>query len=123
MQGDRELLELAAKSAGLVIVDRSAPVSLYIASDGCHGGVLWNQLTDDGDALRLSVKLEIDESLLTKRKYHRGRLIEQVWTFGIDRETDEFFVEIVSDRNGRYKTDIGSNKTQNHLKWWALKHQ
>ena len=59
---DRELLKLAAKAAG---------ISLYIEpmSPGCQfeedrklysdlrGSVEWNPLTDDGDALRLAVKL------------------------------------------------------------------
>jgi hypothetical protein len=54
---DRELLELAAKAAGLIVIGRFAPVSIHVASDGCKGGVHWNPLTDDGDALRLAVKL------------------------------------------------------------------
>ena len=54
---DRELLENAAKAAGLRIVDKSPPVSLYIESEGCKGGSFWNPLSDDGDALRLAVKL------------------------------------------------------------------
>jgi hypothetical protein len=52
---DRELLELAAKAAGM-----GAPVSI------CQTGICfewgegyWNPLTDDGDALRLAVKLGI----------------------------------------------------------------
>ena len=62
---DRELLELAAKAAGLKHVDYSG-----IDYDGRLGIVLvdeigrhcsdWNPLADDGDALRLAVKLEID---------------------------------------------------------------
>lgn len=57
----RELLELAAKAAD---------VSLYaVWSDfgnfegyraGSLNGDAWNPLTDDGDALRLAVKLRID---------------------------------------------------------------
>ena len=50
---DKELLELAAKAAGYAICldgDRQP----YIK------GVYWNPLTDDGDALRLAVKLNID---------------------------------------------------------------
>ena len=54
---DRKLLELAAKAAGIKVVDDNAPISLYIESDGCKGGVQWNPLTDDGDAFRLAVKL------------------------------------------------------------------
>ena len=63
---DRELLELAAKAAGLKIHARHqaerdtlidpAAASLWIV-DHSTG---WNPLTDDGDALRLAVKLRID---------------------------------------------------------------
>jgi hypothetical protein len=45
---DKELLELAAKAAGLEVV---TPTML------AHGQ--WNPLTDDGDALRLAVKLRL----------------------------------------------------------------
>lgn len=52
MSNDRELLELAAKAAGIASnglgdcfdMDREAP---------------WNPLSDDGDALRLAVKLQL----------------------------------------------------------------
>lgn len=47
---DREMLELAAKAAG-VVVDADGRFEFP------HG--LWNPLNDDGDALRLAVKLEI----------------------------------------------------------------
>jgi len=51
---DRELLELAAKAAGIDYYTRAQ-----------SGGMLtdngeWNPLTDDGDALRLAAKLGID---------------------------------------------------------------
>ena len=45
---DRELLELAAKAAGLEVV---TPTMLTYGQ--------WNPLTDDGDALRLAVKLQM----------------------------------------------------------------
>lgn len=52
---DRELLELAAKAAG---------ISFFVDSRGremqMHGGLMpapWNPLTDDSDALRLAVRL------------------------------------------------------------------
>ena len=53
---DRELLEAAAKAAGIrgLWVD----VGLNIGSDA--NPIIWNPLTDDGDALRLAVKLRID---------------------------------------------------------------
>jgi hypothetical protein len=69
---DRELLELAAKAAGIDYYTRAQ-----------SGGMLtdngeWNPLTDDGDALRLAVKLGIDVSFPLYRKpdpptVHAGR--------------------------------------------------
>jgi hypothetical protein len=49
---DRELLELAAKAAGLVIYDWTDIDVPLVEFEG-----MWNPLTDDGDALRLAVKL------------------------------------------------------------------
>lgn len=49
MTTDRELLELAAKAAGVV---HPEILARHLASG-------WNPLTDDGDALRLAVKLGI----------------------------------------------------------------
>ena len=60
---DRELLELAAKAAGYNIVDKSHPISVYIYSDGCKGGVFWNPLKDDGDAFRLAVKCRMNVNI------------------------------------------------------------
>lgn len=51
---DKELLELAAKAAGVEIYDSS---DAGIKLRGSLG--LWNPLTDDGDALRLAVKLNL----------------------------------------------------------------
>ena len=56
---EREVLELAAKAAGLKVVDNHAPISLYVESEGCKWGIYWNPLADDGDALRLAVKLNL----------------------------------------------------------------
>lgn len=52
---DRELLELAAKAAGL-----KATWSQSLEDDPLVYGIEWNPLADDGDALRLAVKLELD---------------------------------------------------------------
>ena len=54
---DRELLEAAAKAAGMDVVHMA--LSGFNIVSGPRVG-LWNPLTDDGDALRLAVKLEID---------------------------------------------------------------
>lgn len=50
---DRELLEWAAKAAG---IDFEGRISKYTNGEEYFG---WNPLTDDGDALRLAVKLGI----------------------------------------------------------------
>lgn len=57
---DRELLELAAKAAG---VDKYvwSPVAQQHDDDWAGSTpIVWNPLADDGDALRLAVKLRID---------------------------------------------------------------
>lgn len=79
MKTDRELLGLAAKSAG---------ISFFVDSRGrgmqMHANLMptpWNPLTDDGDALRLACQLQFDLVL-----GHRGatvtlpgkRLIEEL---------------------------------------------
>jgi len=59
---DRELLELAAKAAWITC-DAKGPftsVSRYDLYNGIHTVDLpWNPLTDDGDALRLAVVLDL----------------------------------------------------------------
>lgn len=66
---DRELIDLAAKAAGIVdghwLNDHSYWVGPY------DGGYDWNPLTDDGDALRLAVKLWIDISFPPYMKHER----------------------------------------------------
>jgi hypothetical protein len=59
---DRELLELAAKAAGIVLLWHERWGCWYDHSKRNEGKdfVEWNPLTDDGDALRLAVKCGID---------------------------------------------------------------
>jgi hypothetical protein len=82
MKTDRELLELAAKAAG--ISDPSG-----VRSDGAWWwynstmdgqGAAWNPLTDDGDALRLAVSLRMDLNIndgecdvFTPDSFYHGR--------------------------------------------------
>lgn len=64
MQSERELLEKAAKAAGIEVrpgngfqkdrLFRDTP-----CNDGIVRGMEWNPLTNDGDALRLAVKLRL----------------------------------------------------------------
>lgn len=75
---DKELLELAAKAAGVagVFVEAHGP---YIGQDAAgigrpgarYGDHLWNPLDDDGAALRLAVDLQFDLLL-----GHRGAIVE-----------------------------------------------
>lgn len=58
---DRALLEAAAKAAGMPAF-ASGATGLRVSHDGVRSGYIWNPLTDDGDALRLAVKLGIDIS-------------------------------------------------------------
>lgn len=57
---DSELLELAAKAAGLKFAANGDDLPGYVAAsngDWRYGWVLWNPIADDGDALRLAVKM------------------------------------------------------------------
>lgn len=58
---DRELLELAAKAAGIEHgADRTECGLSLTGPDGRHRSLpRWNPLEDDGDALRLAVKLRL----------------------------------------------------------------
>jgi len=60
---DMELLELAAKAAGIKLlqwVDKWDGDCPAFAGYQMTDGEPWNPLADDGDALRLAVKLAID---------------------------------------------------------------
>ena len=62
MSEDRELLKLAAKAAGIEIVNCTCgneKCPFKYALGGTRRGH-WNPLADDGDALRLAVNLKID---------------------------------------------------------------
>jgi len=57
---DRELLEMAARAAGITGITRDGGIEL--SKDHAkppYDWRMWNPLTDDGDALRLAVKLHM----------------------------------------------------------------
>ena len=75
---DRELLELAAKAAGIewCHIEGLCPDGGYWKFSDGKTQAWWNPLTDDGDALRLAVKLGIN-LMHSKHKVKAGRkLIE-----------------------------------------------
>jgi hypothetical protein len=59
---DRELIELAAKAAGIKPLGEAFELNGDFAGFSMPAGKVWNPLTDDGDAFRLAVKLWIDVS-------------------------------------------------------------
>jgi hypothetical protein len=63
---DKELLELAAKAVGFLNWT-SYNTGLFVETGSRRGstGYHWNPLTDDGDALRLAVKLGIEYRRIT----------------------------------------------------------
>ena len=85
---DRELLELAAKAAGYEVE--------FVRNSGCFyrceediGREEWNPLDDDGDAMRLLTKLnlEIERSKLADRAYV-GLVGEAPWVEYVNDEQD-----------------------------------
>jgi len=57
---DREMLELAAKAAGVVLDGEWSDTDRMSVS----AGGWWNPLTDDGDALRLAAQLGLEVSFV-----------------------------------------------------------
>ena len=78
---DKDLLELAAKAAGVILE--------YADDEGLKPydsktSVDWNPLTDDGDALRLAVKLKLPFNIT-------DRYARCIWgSFGNGERCDEF---------------------------------
>ena len=89
---DIELLELAAKAAGIAC-DSKGPftsVDRYDLYNGIYTEYLpWNPLTDDGDALRLAVKLGI-HLMHSKHKIKAGRKLIQEGPCEEDKGADPY---------------------------------
>ena len=88
---DRKLLELAAKAAGygaLLFCPTSRTDGFYSVEE-TDGGPLkrWNPLTDDGDALRLAVKLGIETEFYARTVYAGPR------------KTAKYAVDVTADRD------------------------
>lgn len=81
---DRELLEMAAKAAGIVGTwtagadfETDPPKrteEFWLADDCGHWLRKWNPLTDDGDALRLALRLQFNLDL-----GYRGASVENMF--------------------------------------------
>jgi hypothetical protein len=79
---DRELLELAAKGAGMKWHDGH----IWLDADADY--VPWNPLTDDGDALRLAVELKLS---IENGEYDVS--VEVWFELGNLRRVNEFYGE------------------------------
>lgn len=93
MNSDKELLGLAYKASGYnfetkgwVSIDYDEPQIDYIKNTWYEAGRayhdLWNPLTDDGDALRLAVKLGITASPGSQTELARSRFVIALYSSG-----------------------------------------
>jgi len=86
MKTDRELLELAAKAAGIGNYWRHVD-DLYQWEQGSYI-INWNPLTDDGDALRLAVSLEIE--IISSEKYRVSCADTKETSHAVRHESDPY---------------------------------
>ena len=102
---DRELLELAAKAAGIDYSHDNAHwkhedhCAFWSYDDLCTCGARWNPLTDDGDALRLAVKILYCDQ------------VEAIWAEVNARRHKSFEDEVAATRRAivRAAAEIGRN--------------
>ena len=102
---DREMLELAAKAAGINIVCFDAEHNA-MKTKGCSPS-RWNPLTDDGDALRLANKLSIDI-------LHNWESVTAQWELGKfcrEKCTDETRSQATRKAITRAAAEIGKEMT------------
>jgi hypothetical protein len=84
---DRELLELAASAAGIDWIKNCVWIENGFYSPlATHERISWNPLTDDGDALRLAVKLRIDISMYDEKIGRVYAYCKHLLGFGTDGE-------------------------------------
>ena len=87
---DRELLELAAKAAGYMLRWHVNGVDCWSDNRCENYWGYWNPLTDDGDALRLAVKLDLSSLM--------------VWSYPGDQKRREFWSPNSGTDGGRSAT-------------------
>ena len=89
---DRDLLELAAKAAGMRII--GLVDNMIAQPDNRAGGLIirndrggdssWNPITDDGDALRLAVKLDFHVGLQSVEVWRDGKEVLNIYEDAAD---------------------------------------
>ena len=105
MTTDRELLEWAAKAAGIEFytpegMDEPWFALTYQSGFYLRGCKVWNPLVDDGDALRLAVKLGIVCSAGLHPKYVHDNDTMQAWASLDDRSSEIYASEEWSKQSG-----------------------
>ena len=91
---DKELLELAAKAAGFELLNWTVMFdgqeAAFVFNDGC--AETWNPLNDDGDALRLIVKLKlcIDRDFDRIDVYDNKGINETEYLYELPTPTDPY---------------------------------
>ena len=105
-QNNRELLELAAKAAGLQYVkplpEYDGNLGLEVGSDNPMRCRTWNPLTSDGDALRLAVKLK----LAIDTDYSNGAAVGSAYLSMDDFYEDDPPLRFGADRNAATRRAI-----------------
>lgn len=81
---DKELLELAAKAAGVTLIRWNTMFAAFETRQG-----LWNPLYNDGDALRLAVKLKLDINCWSQSKEVGACRFEGGIKFRFTERTDD----------------------------------
>lgn len=90
---DKELLELAAKAAEIEVEDFIANRCYVFNQNTGTSGNLWNPLTDDGDALRLAVKLGIE----IHHGFDDGEIVMGAWFQETSGKPQRFEIERIGD--------------------------
>lgn len=64
--------------------------------------------------------VQIDESVITKRKYHRGRLVREKWILGIyDTTNNKGYIQYVNNRTSQVLIPIIQNHVQAGSTIWT----
>jgi hypothetical protein len=90
MNNDKELLELAAKAAGIEIeLGHFGPSkSFFIVEDG-RLKEQWNPLKDDAQALRLAVKLQIYFMVVPEENQVNSRIRNGMRSYWLEKLDDD----------------------------------
>ena len=87
---DSELLNLAARAAGYKVSNRLGGGGLMVMSQERKSPHKWNPLEDDGDALRLAVKLGFGISIPLAAKRTDVVSFDCIWINAIEAHGDQY---------------------------------